>query len=414
VAKIKKEKLVGCMACPLGPAKDQNFIQPEIPIDPELIVLFSAHDKDGKPNSDISDLLRLVETQLRGRKAIFLGSQQCKGAYSLKSLGSCREAYNQPILDQFPGIPVLSLGEKAAHILLGYKAAMTGKQGMGGKCIQLSGHDCYFTYGDMEHRAHISVMLGSILGKSPDVEYQFGMPPVEFWNSEYIVCDIEHTDCNPYLGGKIDCIGISNDKSDVVYIVLPDAWLSMLPMSGGLREGFNSYTGILVGHNFSSDLVWLSCHGFQLNKDVKIWDTMIHRKLRPDAPERGFGLKYLVKQDYQWSGYESLVHGCWHRNEIPALEDLAKYNAYDVLGTKRLFLDQQTDERNAKAFFLGMDYIMPMVELMGNGLFVNQKELENLDKSTIFKIGYIKDEISKIVGRPVAFANEEEEEECLT
>lgn len=400
---MPKLKLTGCQSCPLAACKEQNFISPAIPENPEIIILFSVHDKDGV-NSDVTGLLNLVEAGLAGRQAIFIGSQQCPGEYSLKSLTACREAYVLPIIEKFPGLPILSLGEKSAHILLGYKAAMTGKQGMSGKVLELNGHDCYFTFGETAHRNHIEIMLLSVFGKTPEVNWTFGMPPEDFWDCEYIVCDIEHTDCNPYLGGKIDCIGISNDKSDRVFCLLPTDYAELF-------KRISNFEGAIVGHNFSSDMGWLCHYGVSFSHNIKIWDTMIHRKLRPDAPERGFGLKYLVKQEYQWSGYESKVHGCWHRGEIPALEDLAKYNAYDVLATKRLFEDQQSDEHNSGAFFTAMDYIVPMVNLMDNGIYVNPKVLSDLNSSTMYKILQTKQAIQKITGKLVVMEEEGGEEE---
>lgn len=400
---MAKVKLTGCQACPLSSCKEQNFIIPTTPDNPEVIILFSVHNKDGV-NNDVSGLLGIVESCLAGRKAIFIGSQQCPGEYSLKSLTACREAYVNPIIDKFPGLPILSLGEKSAHILLGYKAAMTGKQGMSGKVVELNGHDCYFTFGETAHREHIEIMLKSIFGKLSEVNWTFGLPPKDFWDTEYIVCDIEHTDCNPYLGGKIDCIGISNDKSDRVFCLLPTDYAELF-------KRINNFEGAIVGHNFSSDMEWLCRYGVNFSHNIKIWDTMIHRKLRPDAPERGFGLKFLVKQDYVWPGYESKVHGCWHREEIPALEDLAKYNAYDVLATKKLFEDQREDERNSGAFFTAMDYIPPMVDLMHNGIYVNPKVLSDLSASTMFKILQARQAIQKITGKLVVMEDEEEEEE---
>jgi hypothetical protein len=401
--RMSKIKQIGCQACPLGDNKEQNFIAPNILVDAELIVLFSVHDKDGNQNPDLSAILDLVEKRLRDRKAIFIGSQQCWGDCSLKSLKACKEAYIQPTLETFPTLPILVLGEKAAHVVLGYKAAMIGKNGMAGKVLEIDGHDMYFTYSSMENREHISIMLDSMLGEMPEFEWTFGMPPEDFWEADYIVMDLEHSDTNPYLGGKIDCIGISGNNSDTVYCVLHGDF-------DILKKELTNYSGILVGHNFSSDLMWLRSKGFTINPAVKIWDTMIHQKLRPDAPERGFGLKYLLKKYYSCPGYESRVHGFWHRGEIPALEDLAKYNAMDVLGTQNLYDDQQSDKRNANQFYLAMDYVLPMVELMHNGIHVSPEKLKNLGLDCEMTIGRLKKEIAEIVGCPVEFGDEEDEQ----
>ena len=403
---MAKIKAVGCQACPLGECKEQNFIAPVQPDNPDLIVLFSVHDKLGNPNLDVSDMLKLVETKLQqaGKKAIFLASQQCQGEYSLKSLKACNQAYVHPIIEQNPGLPVLVLGEKAFHLALGYKAAMVGKNGMAGKVLNLDTHDYYFSYGSMEHSSHILVILGSILGTMPDIEWKFGMPDDDFWISDNITLDIEHEyNGQPYMGGRIDCIGISNNKSDRVYCILPSDLNALLSKLG-------RYTGIIIGHNISSDLVWLVKFGLKLHKNVKVWDTMLHRKIRPDAPERGFGLKYLLKQDYQLPGYEAKVHGFWHRGEIPALSDLAWYNAVDVIGTKHLMMDQRSDDRNADQFYLAQDYIIPMINLMSNGLYINPKKLDELASETSAKLDKLKLDIEKLVGVPVAFGAEDEED----
>jgi hypothetical protein len=405
--KMAKVKLTGCAACPLSECKSTNFVAPETPANPALIVLISTHDKDGNENPDIGNLITMVKSKLGDRKAVILASQNCTGEYSLKSLKACREAYVLPTIEQYPGVPVLVLGEKAAHDVLGYKAAMIGKNGMAGKVLQLnmSNQDHYFTYGDMAHKDHIKVMLGSILGSMPEIEWQFGMPNADFWNTEFVVLDIEGGyDASPYLGGKLDCIGIANDKSDKVYCILPNEF-------GALATALHGYSGILAGHNISSDLVWLIASGFSLYRDLKIWDTMIHRKTRPDCPVRGFGLKYLLKSDYQLPGYEAKVHGCWHRGEIPALADLAWYNAVDVIGTKTLYEDQQKDNRNASTFFLAMDYIPCMVNLMSNGLYIDVKKMDELATQASATILNLKQDIQKIVGMPVVFNDEDEEEE---
>jgi hypothetical protein len=149
---MAKNKLTGCLACPLSESKEQNFIAPVQPEKPDLIVLFSIHDKDGNENKDISDILKLVEARIQqaGKKAVFLASQQCQGEYSLKSLKACNQAYVQPIIERYPGLPVLCLGEKAFHLALGYKASLTGKNGMLGKVLKIKNNDVYFSFGELD------------------------------------------------------------------------------------------------------------------------------------------------------------------------------------------------------------------------------------------------------------------------
>lgn len=148
---MAKVKLTGCQACPLSSCKEQNFITPTTPDNPEVIILFSVHNKDGI-NNDVSGLLVIVESCLAGRKAILIGSQQCPGEYSLKSLTACREAYVLPIIEKFPGLPILVLGEKAGHQIMGYKISLHGKNGVLGKVLRIGEHDFYFTYGELDEK----------------------------------------------------------------------------------------------------------------------------------------------------------------------------------------------------------------------------------------------------------------------
>jgi DNA polymerase I-like protein with 3'-5' exonuclease and polymerase domains len=232
----------------------------------------------------------------------------------------------------------------------------------------------------MDKREHISVMLDSILGTELEVNWQFGLPSKEFWISDSITIDIEHSSINPYLGGRIDLVGIVNSESDTVYIILPNEF-------DNLKVVFQNYSGILIGHNISSDLVYLTKYGFKLSPEVKIYDTMIREKIFPSAPEKGF------------------------KQEIPSLSSLAKYCAQDCVATKSLYERQQEDTRNLSTFYLACDYIAPMIQLMSDGIYVNPDKLNELDTQCQATILSLRQDIQKIVGVPVVFADDEEQEE---
>lgn len=149
---MAKVKAVGCQACPLSECKETNYVAPELVLDPDLIVLVSTHDKEGNENQDIGNLITLVKSKLGSKKAVILASQNCTGEYSLKSLKACNEAYVQPIIERHTNIPILCLGEKGAHQMLGYKVALHGKNGMLGKVLRIKNNDVYFTYGNLDEK----------------------------------------------------------------------------------------------------------------------------------------------------------------------------------------------------------------------------------------------------------------------
>jgi len=66
---------------------------------------------------------------------------------------------------------------------------------------------------------------------------------------------------------------------------------------------------------------------------------------------------------------------------------------------------------NKKSFYLAMDYLLVIVELMADGIYVNPSKLDELDLECQKKIADLRQEIEQIVGVPVTFADDDEETE---
>src|SRR3989304_201730 len=138
--KEKAPKLFGCAACPWGEHKPQMFVQPEEPVDPNLIVLGEAPGKteleDGVPFvGRAGELLRDILSGV-GARPVIVNSANCfnEDKPTTEVITACREAYVKPTLDKYPGLPILSLGNFAASSILKEPRLFIKAEAAGLKC----------------------------------------------------------------------------------------------------------------------------------------------------------------------------------------------------------------------------------------------------------------------------------------
>lgn len=335
MAKTKKIVLQGCAGCLLGVDKEKNFVAPKEVEQPKYIIMAGTPQATEQIYKKMNDNIRLFTTSYSDQ-IVYLSSVQCASdKVNSKIINSCRQAYVEPILAKYPGVPILACGELVGHTLLKHKCA---ESTIAGLVRHINGHDTYFTKEDVfsfSNMEHFQIMLGSLLASfdPKPVEYEIGEPPKEFWNSSYVVLDIESENFNNFFLKKNDItlIGVANEYSDKVYCVVPsEQFLSDLRM----------YAGIVVAHNGNYDLLRLRAFNIKFNS---VHDTLIREKCYPWSELGVNSLKWVLKRDYGVWGYESIVHTKWENGEIVTQEELAAYNAVDVIGTKHLYLDQLND-----------------------------------------------------------------------
>ena len=416
MTKTKKLPVFGCAACPLGSEKEQKFVTPWSQEKPEIIVM------GPDPYYD-KDLQSFLSSTFSKRKVdpLILNAIQCDNdkAYApratTKVINACKQAYVSPILEQYPGVPILGLGPVVAQSILGGKR---NEKNTVGHVRYVNGREIYFTaYPDADVRCgrntgkkeNFSVMLDSCIRsvRNPGkVEWKIGCPDGEFWNTEYLYLDLESTsELLPWyshegnFGSNIAIAGFSNGKTDMAWIVPFNHKDHDSRYVETFLRYLSSFRGTIVAFNSGFESIYFRYHhGLKFER---VEDPLSWERLKPAAEVQN-DLKYIAKRDYGLQGYESKVHTLWDQgvnSHNVDLNLLAEYCAFDVLIEESLHKDQMRNpHENEHVYRMHMAYQPYVTEMTYNGLYVDVETLDALDKENEHKITEVRQKIANIAG----------------
>lgn len=393
----KPPKIPGCSSCPWGSTKDQRFVEPYSYPNPNII-LVAAQPFDQQKLGQLQDVID--ELDLR---PVFVSAANCRNRYlpDLPVIKECREAYVNPILVQYPSLPIVTLGQEALSSIYGGVRKLDGRDGMRYKARMKDGHLVQHTYAvedwKFERAEHARVVLASAVR-----EFQYELP-----NRKYIVSGLPMFDylaelfAQPAIGLDIE-IDVPSDARDrdeqfvypyeggrLAYLGLTDGQWSYLmnelhppdhtTFYASFRELAANYTGIIFGHNIKGDLTFLGAEGIEFPK-ARIHDTYLWETTLPARSSLSAGLKWLAKSRYGASAYEARVHTEWDRgilsSQMPEL--IEPYLTLDLLYHWKLFEQQHLGEdHQSSSFQIAMDYLPCVVEMELNGIQVDADSLES-------------------------------------
>jgi DNA polymerase-1 len=225
----------------------------------------------------------------------------------------------------------------------------------------------------------------------------------ELLEAKVISYDIESNGINPIAqDAKIYCLGLATEKQA---FVIPMDYPNNIFLRKGLKDKVIKKLKIalegkkLIAHNGKFDNKWLRVH---CNWDVKqTFDTMLASHLLNE--NRLHGLKPLSKTYCGASNYEL------PQPINPAettLEELAKYNAYDVFYTIKLykmFREQLLEDKRLVTIFTKL--IMPaskaleLVEL--EGAYINPTQYKETSEKLTNEIKILEIELNAIAGNAI-------------
>jgi len=326
----------------------------------------------------------------------------------LPVIKECREAYGSPTLAQFPGLPVVTMGEYALESLWGGNRvldhdALYSAKIKDGRLVLSTYHPGEWLSSKAEKvRTHIQVTLGTVV-KPMSSELMHGMPPgstalwypttgsptpsdgemEELFKSPWLGLDIEidvpddaiERDNQfpfPWEGAETVWVGLTNGNK---YYLLPADYA----LSGfyPVIQLAAQYEGVLFGHNINGDLVSLAADGLEFPKATH-HDTMLWYGTMPLPPATSRSLKWRAKEEYGASAYEAAVHTAWDQkvktSQIPEL--IVPYLTLDLYYHWKLFEAQKEQEHPSPSFALAMDYLPVIMRTEVNGFAVDLSSLE--------------------------------------
>lgn len=384
----KPPKLPGCSSCPWGSTKEEQFIEPGnlgFAGEPNAIIVTA------KPITEqaVEVLGRLcVELKVR---PILLAAANCRNRSmpDLPVIKECREAYVNPTLQQYPTLPIVTLGQEALSSIYGGVRKLDGRDGMRYKARMKDGHIVQHTYAiedwSDERAEHARVVLESsvrpfqyeLVHRSiltdERLKNLFTSPQLGIDIEIDVTVDARERDeqfVYPYEGGKLAMLGITDGTS--YYLVA--AGNSILQ---GIQYRAAYYEGVVFGHNVKGDLTFLGAEGIEFPKAC-IHDTYLWETTQPKRSPLSAGLKWLAKARYGASAYEARVHTEWDRgivcSQMPELVE--PYLTLDLLYHWKLYDEQRQQEHASSSFQLAMDYMPCVVEMELNGIKIDPKALD--------------------------------------
>jgi len=386
--KEKKLKLFGCAACPWGQDKEQCFVPPVVPENPNLIVVLETPERP--------KILQRIWDKY-GIRPLILGAVNCysKKDPDIEEIKACRDAYVRPILAQFPGVPVVGYGALAASSLLGgnrklqnllYDAKM-----IDGRLALFTHHpEVYLRTRQQSVFQHIEVTTAcavrdNLIYHSMTTDWKEGLDWI--FSSDEIILDVETENpplpvlepgekpkkqsnlTYPWLGGKLAWIGLRANGKSYTWNVY-DQYNSLL--MDELKHRFAEYKGTIIGHNVKGDLVFLGYYGIRAPK-ARLWDTLIWLKSQTVWSTEGNGLKWQAKRHFEAPAYEAVIHSQWDQ-KIPTsqidFEQMRNYLAGDLIYTDDL-AQHQAKYPMTYAFQLSMDYLPAITDMELHGFHVD-------------------------------------------
>lgn len=394
--KDKTVKKTGCDVCPW---KGKKIIKPEDWCDnPDLLIMAEApgkteNEKEIPLIGESGQIIRALLKKHYIKNFVLFNAVQCfdRQKPPAKVINACRQEFVIPLLETYPNVPILVLGEYAAKSLLGN----TNKARFGEVCRTYK-HDCYFAYHpayylrsgkDKSVLDNIETMLKSAISKQKfTLNIQKDIDAFDILSSEYIIVDIETTGKNyPWYGDKLLLTGIMTDE-DKIY-----------PITDTNLIFLNDYKGLIIGHNLMFDLGFLSYYGVKFDK-AKFYDTKIALKFETGKDDNT-SLKYVIKERFGVPGYEAEVNA-WIKEhnslENFCIDKLIEYNAYDLIYTKMLW--ENINVVCQKPFTVSMDYMHYIVDMVDNGMVIDLIKTKEIKEEYEKKIEEKALDIAKITG----------------
>lgn len=393
----KPPKIPGCASCPWGSLKsDKTFVPLEQAENPNVILVLNhvrSHQSEKHRAQMLADWCQELDV-----RPVIVSAAQCTNLESPVAdvVKQCREACVSPVLEQYPSLPIVTMGEVALTSLLGgnrtlsehlYKAHIRGSH-----LVQHTyGIEDWWSFEDEHMAAHISTVLASSVRP-----FQDELPGPK-WVVEGVPMDQHLRDLfkQPALGVDIE-IDVPADArereeffpypwegGDLVWLGITDGtWYYLIPKADALaspllRQLMAGYGGTIYGHNVKGDLTFLAAEGLEAPK-ARVHDTMLWHTTAPKRSRLSVSLKWLAKQRYGASAYEAYVHTEWDRgiktSQMPEL--IKPYLTLDLHYHWRLF-EEQCKKNHELSFLLAMDYLPAVREMELNGIAVNRELLRN-------------------------------------
>lgn len=391
--KPPQPRAIGCEACPWGHNKTEKFVKPqEDVVDPNLIVLVEApvhtEIEKGFPLAGKSGHVVRPIIQKYGGRPIIVNSANCFNAQKPNTsvINACRDAYVDPILAKYPGLPVVAMGQYAVKSLMG---GNPGETSLAGEVLMANGHEVYFTYHPAYYMRkghdplileHIDVMIASALSPHRDVKPDYIVNPMltqahkdALLKQEYWYLDVESTNAeHPAYGSELLLVGIWHEEMQKVLIWDASVFLHETWIKG--------YGGTIVGSNIPFDMIQIGWRGFRFTF-ASLWDTVLFERNKTRPPQSA-SLKWLVKAWFGFYGYEAAM-STWIKEHKKSLKgfpakDMHQYLALDVFLTKEVHEKQLTMETNFTPFRLECDYEKYMVRMQLNGVYMNRNEFARM------------------------------------
>jgi DNA polymerase-1 len=223
---------------------------------------------------------------------------------------------------------------------------------------------------------------------------------VRKWSKEdcFVAFDIESTGLDPWaLDAEVLCISASNGNENYVTEV-------GRKNSGRLSAICNALArNQLIAHNSKFDMKYLYVHSGVRMTPALVGDTMLMAYAIDERQE--LGLKALTTKHFpQLSGYdnEMLQHGAWGETgfkNIPT-DVLMRYNAIDSYVTWKLHdLFMGMMDRAQKEYLHGvlLDGTEMLMDVETNGIHIDLKRVERLEKRVVKDIKGVTDKIAQTV-----------------
>lgn len=381
-----------------------DFVPPEVPDDPKLIIIGEAPGKTehelGKPFQ--GDAGRVVRPMVPV-PAIWINASNVYSTTkpTTEIINIERETHLLPLLNDYPDLPVVSLGAYATQALLPRHRAVAKKtddkdkkkkkkeSSLAGEVRWLYNRPVFFTYHpayyfyagrDPRIKEFIRGYIEAAL--SPAVHFDTRLNVMPPSGGESFILDVEtDNDDLPWYGTKLLLLGIRDESSDIAYQFTPD-WLEDFGNMSALQRWIDAHKRV-IGHGILFDILHSEAYGINLDK-LEWYDTIISEKNRGFDPLWGYGLKATAHMKFKAFGWEAKFHtaladmkkdkktGIKTLSWVPV--DFRDYNAADLYFTMMIYLSAP-DYRFTR---VDNDYLKYVKTMVYNGLYLDRHALAEL------------------------------------
>ncbi len=374
------------LKCPLCSKHINDYVQPEIPADPNIILVgeapgYTERDKGRPFIGDSGQILRQLAAEA-GARPILINSVNIWQDHKpeTQDINTEREQHLIPLLNEYPDLPVVSLGKYAAQTMLGGKRAesVAGEAyWLYNRPVLFTFHPAYYLHAGRDTRIteHISVHIKSALRPLVEPKYFLDKMPGK-WRFDEFVLDVE-TDGEeyPWYGSAITVVGVL-PLGGIPHLYTRD-FLADDARRSALIERLAQAKKV-IGHGLMFDLVHTEYRGFRF-PNAQFHDTWLYKK-NLGEDELAYGLKFFAKREENAPPYEAKVHDYFRQKkwgEVPP-EKLYPYNAGDLYFTEGLAVKQ---DGHPGLFDMDMDYMRYVKPMTFNGLNVSRSKLQRLGRS---------------------------------